>query len=369
MCRLTIWLNNLVKTFIVSMMLSISFYSEAQENNVLSLQEVYRLSEQNYPAIKQKDLIKQTQDIGIKNLSTGYLPQLSINSQASYQSDVTRVDIPLPGIKIPSQSKDQYKVTADVSQLIYDGGLIKEQKNIQQLNASVEQRKVEIDLYNLKNRINQIYFNILYEDKLLHQTELLLKDLQIGINKVQKQVENGAVLRSNLQVLQVQLLQTQQRAIEIRDIRKGLINALSLFINKPVHELSTLEIPMAEVATDTSIARPELKLYEDQSRLFAGQQRLIDARNLPKASAFVQGGYGRPGLNLLSNKFDPFYITGIRLNWSLGNLYNSKREKNLLDINKQTAEIQKETFLLNTQSQLKQQQAEITKFAELVSTD
>ena len=103
--------------------------------------------------------------------------------------------------------------------------------------------------------------------------------------------------------------------------------------------------------------------------MLAGQQKLIEARNQPKASAFVQGGYGRPGLNLLSNTFDAFYITGVRLNWSLGGLYNSKREKSLLDISKRTVDIQKETFLLNTQSQLKQQKAEITKFAELAASD
>ncbi|HEX8678048.1 MAG TPA: TolC family protein, partial [Segetibacter sp.] len=149
----------------------------------------------------------------------------------------------------------------------------------------------------------------------------------------------------------------------------GLTDALSLFINKPINETDQLQTPLAEIAIDTSISRPEVKLYEEQSNLLAGQQKLIEARNQPKASAFVQGGYGRPGLNLLSNNFDAFYITGVRLNWSLGGLYNAKREKSLLDISKRTVDIQKETFLLNTQSQLKQQKAEITKFAELAASD
>lgn len=369
MQRLTKRLNDLVKAAFSFTVLFITLKLNAQDKKYLSLQEVYKLSEQNYPAIRQKDLIKQTEEITFKTLSAGFLPQLSFNGQASYQSDVTRVDIPVPNIKIPSQSKDQYKVIADVSQLIYDGGLIREQKNIQQLNSSVEEKRVEVELYALKNRINQIYFNILYHDQLLKQNELLSKDIQTGINKVQQQVNNGTVLRSNLQVLQVQLLQAQQRAIEIRYTRKGLTDALSLFINQPINETEQLQIPGAEITFEASIARPEIKLYENQSRAIAGQRKLIDARNLPKASAFVQGGYGRPGLNLLSNNFDFFYITGVRLNWSLGNLYNAKREKNLLDINRRVVEIQKETFLLNTQSQLKQQKAEITKFVELVASD
>ena len=366
---LTKWLNSIVKAFIALFILLINSNLTAQDKKYLSLQEVYQLSEQNYPAIKQMGLIKRTEELTLNNLSAGFLPQLSFNGQATYQSDVTKVDIPIPNVKVPSQSKDQYKIVADVSQLIYDGGLIKGQKNIQQLNSSVDETRVEVELYALKNRINQVYFNILYQDQLLKQNELLLKDIQTGLNKIQQQVNNGTVLRSNLQVLQVQMLQTQQRAIEIRNTRKGLTDALSLFINKPINETDQLQTPKAEIAIDTSISRPEVKLYEEQSRLLAGQQKLIEARNQPKASAFVQGGYGRPGLNLLSNNFDAFYITGVRLNWSLGGLYNAKREKSLLDINKRTVDIQKETFLLNTQSQLKQQKAEITKFAELAASD
>lgn len=366
---LTKWLNNMVKAVVALIILFIDLNSNAQDKKYLSLQEVYQMSEQNYPAIKQLGLIKQTEELRRNNLSAGFLPQLSFNGQATYQSDVTKVDIPIPNIKVPSQSKDQYKVVADVSQFIYDGGLIKGQKNFQQLNASVDETRVDVEMYALKNRINQVYFNILYQDQLLKQNELLLKDIQTGLNKIQQQVNNGTLLRSNLQVLQVQMLQTQQRAIEIRNTRRGLTDALSLFINRPISETDHLQTPIAEIAIDTSIRRPEVKLYEEQSKLLAGQQKLIDAGNQPKASAFVQGGYGRPGLNLLSNNFDVFYITGVRLNWSLGGLYNAKREKSLLNISKQTVDIQKETFLLNTQTQLKQQKAEITKFAELAASD
>jgi outer membrane protein TolC len=359
----------MVKALVSVTILVATISANAQDRESLSLEDVYRLSEQNYPVIRQRGLIQQTEDLTIKNLATGYLPQVNLSGQATYQSDVTRVDIPIPNIKIPSQSKDQYRVVADVSQLIYDGGLIKEQKNLQQLNSAVEERRVEVELYALKNRINQIYLSILYQDQLLKQNELLSKDVQTGINKLQQQVNNGTVLRSNLQVLQVQLLQTQQRAIEIRNTRRGLTDALALFINRSVDETMRLQTPMLKAPIDTVIHRPEVSLFNDQSRLFAGQQKLIDARNQPKASAFVQGGYGRPGLNMLSNNLEAFYITGLRVNWSLGGFYNAKRERSLLDIHRQTVDIQKETFLLNTQSQLRQQRAEIAKFAELVAYD
>jgi outer membrane protein TolC len=196
-----------------------------------------------------------------------------------------------------------------------------------------------------------------------------LKDIQAGIDKVKPQVENGVALRSNLQVLQAQLLQAQQRAIEIKATRKGLTDALSVFLNQPLPENTQLEMPADLTTTDTAIQRPELQLYKSQALLIAGQQRLIQARLSPKASAFFQGGYGRPALNLLSNEFKPFYITGLRLNWSLGGLYNSRREKKLIEINQQTVDLQKNVFLLNTQAGLQQQKADIEKYAALVATD
>jgi outer membrane protein TolC len=233
----------------------------------------------------------------------------------------------------------------------------------------VEEAIVEVELFALKNRINQFYLNKLYQDQLLLQSALLLKDIQLGIDKVKMQVENGTVLRSNLQVLQAQYLQTEQKAGEIKNIRRSLLDALSLLINQPLNDSVVLQLPLAEATFDTVLNRPEINLYEYQSNLVAGQEKLLHAKNLPRANAFLQAGYGKPGLNMLSNKFDPFYISGLRLNWSLGGLYNLKRDKELLHINRQRIGLQKETFILSTQSLLKQQKGEIDRFAALVSSD
>ena len=143
----------------------------------LKLDSAYELARRNYPLVKQKDLIRQTADISIENLEKGFLPQFSLNGQATYQSAVTKIDVPIPGIKINSLSRDQYKLVADVNQLVYDGGVTKQQKLMQQLNARVEDQKIEVELYMLKQRISQIYLSILYLDEQLHQVELVKRDL------------------------------------------------------------------------------------------------------------------------------------------------------------------------------------------------
>jgi outer membrane protein TolC len=341
----------------------------AQELKKLDLQQAYELSQKNYPAIKQKDLIRQTSAINIENLQKGFLPQVTISGQASYQSEVTKIDVSLPGFSFNPPGKDQYKLLADVSQLIYDGGLTKEQKTLQQLTSSVEDQKVEVELYKLKERINQIYLSTLYLDEQLRQVDLIKADINTGIKRVDAQVQNGVAFKSNLNMLKAELLKTDQRAIDIKASRKGLMDALAIFLGQPLDENVELEKPAMIEAITNDITRPELKLYSNQTKLIDQQNKLINAKNLPAASLFVQGGYGKPGLNQLKNSFDYYYIGGIRINWSLGGLYTKKKEKELVEVNKKSVDIQKETFILNTNTQLKQQGSEIDRLQKLVVSD
>jgi len=335
----------------------------------VTLEQVNQKARDHYPLIKQKDLVRQTKEITVENLNKGYLPQLSLSGQATYQSDVTKVSVPVPGISIQPPSKDQYKVVADVNQVIWDGGVIKQQKTMQQLNAEVEDQKIEVELYKLTDRINQIYVSILYIDEQLKQTELIRKDLGTGIKKVEAQVNNGVAFRSNFLLLQAELLKTDQRVIELKASRKGLLDVLSLFTGESYNETTVFESPAVTDVADASVNRPELNLFQKQNQLFNGQTNLIQAKNLPKASFFFQGGYGRPGLNMLDNQFSPFYITGVRFNWAFGGLYTAKREKQLIEINKKNVSVQQDAFLLNTNTQLKQQQAEVDKINQLIAKD
>jgi len=343
----------------------------AQDTSLLTLAQAYDLAQKNYPLIKQKDLVRQTADLSISNLSKGYLPQLSISGQATYQSDVTKVNVTIAGINIESPAKDQYKVVAEASQLIYDGGVIKQQKVYQQLNENVQQQQLEVELYKVKERINQLYLGILFLDEQMKQTDLVKNDLNTGIKTVEAQVSNGVAFKSNLNVLRAELLKADQNTIQLQASRKGMLETLGLFLNKPLAEDTKLEMPSTAnlVVTDTQVQRPELKSFSLQQDLIKSQDKLINAKNLPRTSLFVQGGYGRPALNLLENKFDFYYIGGVRLNWSLGGFYTSKKEKQLVEVNKRIVDVQKDVFMLNTNASLKTQQSEIEKLQQLIVSD
>lgn len=336
----------------------------------LQLEAVYEKARQHYPLLQQKKLVQQTAALSIENLTKGLLPQISINGQASYQSDVTALTISFPGAHINPLSKDQYRLTADISQLIYDGGLNKQQQELQQLGAGIEDQKLEVELYKLKERITQIFLGILYIDEQLKQVALVSADIETGLKKVQAQVENGTAFKSGYNTLKAEKLKARQRVIELNATRHGLLSVLGLFMQESLPENQTLLQPMlTQQSSDTSITRPEMALFQQQQQLLHKQQALIEIRNKPKASAFLQAGYGRPGLNMLKNSFEPFGIGGVRFSWSLNGWYTAAKEKKIVTLQQQTVQVQKETFLLQTRTQYTQQEAEITKLKELIATD
>lgn len=336
----------------------------------LTLKEACDKALSNYPAIQKLDLLKQTEAISIENISKGFLPQLSISGQASYQSDVTQIKIPVPGISVPSLSKDQYRLLADLNQLIYDGGATKARKQLQSGIRDVSEKQVATELYQLKERINQIFLGILYTDAQLKQLQLLFKDIDTGIQRVEAQVNNGVAFRSNLDLLKAERLKNEQKAIELKASRKGLMDVLALFMNDSLSANQPLQIPvLSSPLQNDSIQRPELAVFSSQTKLNDIRLRQLRSGLLPKASLFAQGGYGRPGLDLLRNDFSFYYIAGLRLNWSIGNFYTYRGDKDLVGIDKRNIDVMQQTFLLNSKASLRQQASEINKWQSLINSD
>lgn len=354
--------------FFIVGILGLAFSVNAQIPDPITLEECYNLARQNYPLVNQQELIQKSKEYSIENISKAYLPQFAINGQATYQSEVTEIPVKLPNTIIPALSKDQYKIYAEVNQTVFDGGVKRLQKQSIDADAAVDQQKIEVELYKLKERINQLFFGILLANEQLSQTEILKKDIQLGISKTNAAIANGTALKSSADALQAEFLKTNQRSIELKSVSQAYRDMLSLFINKPLDENSILEKPIKISAAQT-INRPELTLYDTEKKLFDIQNLLINAKNLPKAGLFLHGGYGRPALNMLKNDFNAYYIGGLRLNWSLSGLYTSKKEKALLDIKSKTVDLQKEIFLFNTNITLKKQNAEISKLEELIRSD
>ena len=316
--------------------------------------------------IRQKDLLAQSNEFTIANAKSGYLPQLAVYGQATYQSAVTEI----PNQPVEPLSKDQYKIYAEVNQVIYDGGGIKKQSALQTISSQVEDEKIEVELYKIRERVNQLYFGILLLDAQLGQVELLKQDLQSSINKTEAAIRNGIALRSSGDLFKAEYLRAEQQAIEFQSTRNAFLLMLGNFVNEQFPQGTKLEKPSAFILPgEAQINPPELSLFRSQTELTATQFEAGNVRNLPKLSLFVQGGYGRPGLNFLLNEFDAYYLGGVRLSWSLGGFYNSQRDKSLRDNNLDMINVQKETFLFNTNLSLQQSEQEIIKLKKLIEVD
>ena len=366
---LTKWLNRMAKILSFPILLFLTQQIEAQSINELTLDKAYSLARENYPLLKQKDLINRSAFLTIDNINKSFLPQVTLSGQATYQSEVTKFPVSLPGTTIPELAKDQYKLLADINQLLYDGGLAKTQKEIQQVNSLVEDQKTEVELYKLKDRINQLFLGTALLDQQINQTGLQRKDIELGLNKVKAQVANGTAFQSNKLVLDAEMLKNDQRLIELKANRKSLLDVMQLFINKPLSADAVLILPEIEMITEDSVQRPELQLYHYQDSLLSIQDKLISSKNRPKTSVFAQGGYGRPGLNFLKNDFNFYYAGGLKLSWSLGGLYTAKKEREINEVSQQVVNVQKDVFLLNTNTQLVQQKNEIDKMKDLITVD
>ena len=324
----------------------------------------------NYPQVKQFGLIALTNEYNISNANKGYLPQLTLSAKATYQSEVTNLPIKLPGVTIPSLSKDQFQAVLEANQIIWDGGAIKAQKKGILASTETEKQKLAVDLYALKDRVNQVYFGILLINEQLGQNKILQKDLQTNLEKIKSYQKNGIANQSDIDAIKVEVLNAQQQEAALISMRKSYIQILSAITGLAVDEKTVLEKPVLPKA-DASVVnhRPELSLFDSQTKLYDSQKDAVFAGNLPKLGFYVQGGVGKPGLNMLSNAVSPYYIGGLRLSWNLSGFYSLKNNIVKIELNKKSVDVQKETFLFNNNLINQQQQNEIDRLKSQLKTD
>jgi len=337
-------------------------------------------AKENYPLVKQYGLIEQTARYNISNANKGYLPQLALSAKATYQSDVTQIPSSLGEVlsklsgkpfSFPALPKDQYQAVLEATQVIWDGGVISTQKKITNISTEVEKQKLEVDLYTLKDRVNQLFFGVLLLNEQLKQNDILKNDLLTNYNRLNAYKQNGIAYQSDLDAISVEQLNANQRESDLKSTKKSFYIMLSALTGITINDQTELTKPIIDLSIlkETSNHRPELRLFEAQSNLYESQKTLLNAGNSPKIGAFIQGGYGQPGLNMFTIGFSPFYVGGIRFSWNISNLYSQKNNINKIGVSRKTVDIQKETFLFNNDIITKQQQTEIEKLRSTLGND
>ncbi|MBX2932686.1 MAG: TolC family protein [Ferruginibacter sp.] len=342
----------------------------AQNNPVLTLEQCYRYATTNSPLAQQKALTVTAGSLLEKNQGLNWLPQVNVSAQATYQSEVTSFPVKLPGINVEELSKDQYKGTLEITQPIYDGGIISIQKKLQSIAAGIESQKLEVDLYQLKSKVNAYFFTALLMDENLKLMQFVINDLDNNIKKVSAQAKNGIATNSNVDVLKAEQLKALQQVIGFKTTKNAAVEMLEILTGTSIDTNTVFEKPaQITVSTDTIMQRPELKLFDFQKQQFQQQTKLINAKANPKFSFFTTGGYGRPGLNMLKNEFQWYYLGGVKLTIPIISQFTKQKEKDVIKIQEQIVDRQRENFLNNNRQVLSQQKNEIEKYKALVNSD
>ena len=349
------------------MFLILPLYATGQNITLESCQQKAR---ELYPLTKQYGLIEKTTEYNISNANKAWLPQLNLNGKFTYQSEAIKITLPPPINLTMEQSKEQYGVTLDASQTLWDGGVVKAQKNMLKAQAEAEKQKLEVDLYSIKERVNQLYFGILLLNEQLKQLSFVKTDLQANYDKVTALKQNGIVGQTEVDAIKVEQLNIVQKENDLKATRKSFVEMLNAFTGLSLTENSDFTKPLiASVDAAPENKRPELLFLSSQSAALNSQRDMIKAANLPKVGLFVQGGYGKPGLNMLSNEISPYYIGGLRLSWNLSGYYSQKNNLEKITLSQKSIDVQKETFLFNNNLQNRQQLNEIEKLKSSVKND
>ena len=340
----------------------------------ITIEECYRKAQENYPLIKQYDLIEKTKEYNLANASRGYLPQVMLSAKATYQSDVTKMPFDLAqlgmqGIKIPTLSKDQYGVTLEINQTIWDGGEISSQRAIARTGSAVEEKKVEVNIYSINDRVNRIYFGILLTDARIEQNRLLKKELQRNYDRVYSCMLGGIANASDLDAVRVDQLKAVQNEAALLCTKQAYVEMLSQLIGEEIDATAEFVKPSIMRPSTDAINRPELELYDMQVKNFEAENRRVSSALYPRFGLFITGGYGRPGLDMLKNEFSPYYLAGVRMSWNIGSFYTEKNRRRVIRNNIQSVETQRETFLFNTRLDIAMKDKSIEKYVEQLKYD
>ena len=343
-----------------------------------TLEECQLAAERNYPLIKQYGLIEQTTNLTVSNIRKGWLPQVSASAQATYQSDVMswpdqmKTMMAGMGIDLKGLKKDQYRVGIDVQQTVFDGGTIKSATAIARQQGEVQTALNEVNIYNVRARVNEMYFGLLLVDEQMKLNSDLQQLLAQNEKKLASMVKGGTAAESDYQNVKAERLNVAQQATSLRAQRQALVRMLSTFCGIEVKEAVKPKSTQREPSPLCTF-RPELKAIDAQLQLADAQEKALDAALMPKLGVFAQGYYGYPGYNMfedmMSRKFSWNGMIGARLTWNIGALYTRRNDKASLNAKRSTLNIQKETFLFNNNLEQIQQNENIERYKKLMADD
>ena len=337
-----------------------------------TLDECIGLAYDNYPQIKEMSLIEMTKGIDLKNAAYAWLPHLNISGKATWQSEVVEMPMDIPGMDI-NIPHDQYGLTAEFTQQIWDGGASRSQKELAEAGAEVKKTQLETNLWSIRSRVQNVFLGIILIDKQLVLNRLLRESLERSSEEVKSRMAAGVALHSDLDQVSVNILSCLQQRATLDADRKSYVKILGLLTGRDMPDVE-LAVPQDAVnyvddgARDFE-TRPEMAFYAAQLKQNEFQRRQLNTLISPKLNLSLQGGYGRPGMNMLSGDFSGYFVAGLKLQWNIGALYTRGLDKRKVNADAQKIDLTRKSFILNSSVEAEQKNNAILKARDVLEKD
>lgn len=363
-----------MKRLLLTLLVAVSTLSVSAQ----TLDECRRLAREHYPEIRQYDLISETEQYNLSNAARAWIPQIALSAQATYQSATPTYPeafssiMQANGIEMVGIRKDQYRVALDISQNLWDGGVSKANRALAEAEAAEQRSRVDVSLYELQSRVDNLYFGILLLDERVAQTEALIAVLESNLARMRTYYDNGVAMQADVDTIEAELLTARQTLGQVESSRTSYRRMLELFIGEPLTSES-LERPAMTTPASRSSMRPELALFEAQEGKILAQRRAINSSVMPRFSAFAQGYYGYPGMDMFKSMVSPEWslngLIGLRMSWNIGAFYTKKNNLDKLTTAESQIAVQRDIFLFNTEMQTTQDDGEIERLRRAVEDD
>lgn len=338
----------------------------------LTIDSCYQLARRHYPELSRMNIIQRLAQYSIDNAARGYLPQLRLTAQGTWQSDVTKIPFEFPGVQVDALSQDQYRAMLELNQTIWDGGEIKSNQADIRAGAAVDRQQVEVGLYALRERVNQLYFGILLFTAQLEQNSIWQRQLERNYGQVAAWCEKGVAGSADLDAVRVEQIKARQDSIQLYCGRLAYCSVLALLTGLPSVAPGRLVEPEVSAGTYDAPnfdARPEMLLYDLQLQQLDTRRHALNVGLRPQLGIFMQAAYGKPGLDVLENKFSPYMVAGVRLTWNISRFYTFKSDRLKVAQRKQEVEAARQTFLLNKRMEARQTSVEIDQWQRMMNDD
>lgn len=272
---------------------------------------------ETWPGSKGTALASENGWVKQRNASNAWFPQISAGGQATWQSDVTEVTLPLPGLTLPEIPHDQYKLFLDVNQVLYDGGISASRVKMERVTEAGDSVQVVVDQRKIREAVIELYSNILYYRQLKSLAEATVERLKTRRDVLKSSAENGVLSGTDMLLFEADVLKAKQSLNDAVLAEGSLLATLSIYTGMDLSSSTFFEKPDPVAVFSEEIHRPEFSLFSLQGEGLEISKQVAGASLRPRLSAFAQGGYGRPALNMFSTEFDTYFMAGLRLNWSL----------------------------------------------------